>query len=375
MSADPRLERSTEHLVHALDAHLFTLRSHLSKLREGPSHLKVISAELRVLVCKSSGVEGLLWRLVETLGVDDGVSLILPGKFNTAHPLMKKLTLMIAPASRGHLPHPHFQPGFFSLKKVIKETDALIANGRPLTHEKLISAAAQQLGLAHEADKVDPALVQLSSIFINGTDSIAVVLALDAALVLEVGERVLIEAERKLELVRAQHEHDYGNLTIFLGFRVRKLPHERMRVFNLRSFVSSVSIDYLLTSTGGQIEIRHREKLLFQNASRFDVPKEGDWSYAEALSYCSRTQQIRTFIDEENGPSEKAVANCALGWVHAADFEIEIVPPNEFVEAARLFSFSRLLSSKEIDQIATEPNSGGIFISEEELTRRGAFPD
>lgn len=375
MSADPRLERSTEHLVSALDAHLFTLRSHLSRLREGPSHLKVISAELRVLICKSSGVEGLLWRLVEALGVDDGVSLKLPGKFNTAHPLMEGVAFMIEPISRGHQPHPHFQPGVFSLRKVIKETDALIADGRPLTHEKLISAAAQQLGSAHEADKVDPALVQLSSIFINGTDPIAAVLAFDAALVLEVGERVLVEAESKLNLVRAQHQHDYGNLTIFMGFHVRKLPHEPLRVFNLRSFVSSVSIGYLLTATGGQIEIRHREQLLFQHTSHFDVPKEGDWSFAEALSYCSRTQQIRTFFDDENRPPKKAVASCTLGWVHASDFEIEIAPPNEFFEAEQLFSFSRLLSSKEINQIATEPNSGGIFISEEELAQRGTFPD
>jgi len=320
-------------------------------------------------------VEGLLWRLIEALGVDDGVSLNLPGKFNTAHPLMNNLTFMIAPIFRGHQPHPHFRPGVFSLKKVIKQTDALIADSRPLTHEKLISAAAQQLGSAHETDKVDPALVQLSSIFINGTDPIATVLAFDAALVLEVGERVLVEAESKRNFVRTQHEHDYGNLTVFMGFHVRKIPREPMRVFNLRSLVSSVSFDYVLNATGGQIEVRHREQLLFQNISPIDVSMEGNWSFAEAISYCSRTQQIRTFFDEENGSPKKAVTSCALGWMHATDFEIEIVPPNEFFEAERLFSFSRLLSSKEIGQIATDPNSGGIFISKEELAQRGAFPD
>lgn len=375
MSVDPRVARTTEHMLHALDSHLYTLRTHLSKLQESSSHLKVISAELRVLVCKSAKLEGLIWRLVDTLDVDDGVYLNVAGKFDTTHALAKDLSFMIAPITRGHHAHPHFTAQIYSLKEVLKQSDALIADGKPLTHEKLIRNVAEQMGLAHEADKLDPALIHASSIFINGVEPIMSVLAQDAALVLEVGERVLVEAERSLKFSRSNHTYDYGNLTIFATVDVHKLPSEKMLVFKLQSFVSSVSIDFYLTTNGSEIEVKKRKDVLFKDESSVVIPQDGDWSFAEALSFCSSTQQIRTFDENQNGVAMKKVAKCALGWVYATDFEMMITPANEFFEMKSFFAFSRLLSSREVYQIATEPNSGGIFISEEELAKRGVFPD
>ena len=268
--------------MHALDAHLFTLRAHLSKLHMSSSHMKTVSAELRVLVCKSAKVEGLLWRLVDALDINDGVYLNAPGNFDMDHPLMTGLSFGIASISRGNHQHPYFQPQTYSLKEVIKHCDALIANGKPLTHEQLISAVAQQIGSAHEADKVDPALVQLSSIFICGIEPFVKVMALDAALVLEVGERVLAEAESKLNFSRSHHEHDYGNLTFFTSIGVHKLPRDPIRVFRLQSFVSLVSIDCFLTAVGSEVVIKKREHVLFKDASSFDMHGGGDWCFAEA---------------------------------------------------------------------------------------------
>ena len=77
------------------------LRGNLHGLRENLAYLKDISARLRVLVCSSSGTEGLLWRLVDELGVDDKIFLHVPGKLKRDHPLAKGLQFAIVPIQRG----------------------------------------------------------------------------------------------------------------------------------------------------------------------------------------------------------------------------------------------------------------------------------
>jgi hypothetical protein len=96
-----RIPKTLEQKLSDLDAHLFLLREHWNDLRENTSHLKVISAELRTLVCFSSDREGLLWRLADELGVDDNIFLHVPGKLKRDHPLAKGLHFAIVPIQRG----------------------------------------------------------------------------------------------------------------------------------------------------------------------------------------------------------------------------------------------------------------------------------
>jgi hypothetical protein len=79
MSKNKRIPKTLSQKLDDLDAHLFIIRDHLSKLNESSSHLKILSAELRTLVCRSSGTEGLLWRLVDELKIDDRIFLHVPG--------------------------------------------------------------------------------------------------------------------------------------------------------------------------------------------------------------------------------------------------------------------------------------------------------
>lgn len=162
MSARDRNRKSLEQKLLDLDAHMFLLRQHLHGLRDSASHLKGIAAELRTLVCKSSGTEGLLWRLAEELKVADDVALHLPGKLKQDHPLVRGLEFMIVPIFRAGKGDPRLAPGNYSLREVIKESEALAALGKPLTHEYLIKAIAQQMGSAHEDAGLETALTQLS---------------------------------------------------------------------------------------------------------------------------------------------------------------------------------------------------------------------
>ena len=374
MATDPRIDRTKEQLVHALDAHLFTLRSHLQELHNSSSHLKVISAELRVLVCRSSKVEGLLWRLTSALSIDDGVYLNLAGDLDTSNPLTKDLSFLVAPMSRGSSPHPHFQPHVFPLMRVIKETQALIAMGKPLTHEALISAVAQQMGSAHEADKVDPTIAQLSSIFLNGVEPYVGVLAFDAQLVLEVGERVLTHAEQRLNFQRQLHGHDYGNVSIFLRLRVKRLPKQEVCVFKLHSYAALATIEFHLNPLGTELVFLKQGVVVNKINESFDCPPE-EFDLIESFSYCSRVQQSRRFFSDSKQDTEslKPFA-CPLGWVHAADLEIQQGQSDDSFGVEYLLVFSRLLSSKEATQL-TEPNAGGVFISQDEARERGPFPD
>lgn len=370
MNLDPRVIKSVEQKIRALDEHLFLLRLHLGGLRDSPSHLKVISAELRTLVCFSGGVEGLLWRLAEELAVEDVVHLNLAGDFDLKHPLAKDISFAIAPISRGDQEHPAFAPGTYSLRAVIKEAQALLALGKPLTHEALISAIAQQIGTAHEADKLSPQINQLSSIFVNGVEPFVQVLTMDAHLVLEVGERVLESGEQKHIFTRNRHSHDFGNMSVVVRIHLKKLVTEPVCILRLYSHVSKVEIMYLLTPEGLQVQFSKGGAKMGELLATFPAGFTADDEIMHVISYASHAQQIKTIT----GGDDSKITPCALGWIHAYDFQVEPAKVDEVFEWSHIMNFERLLSSSEVRQLMG-PDAGGVFITEERLAAQGPFPD
>ena len=76
------------------------------------------------------------------------------------------------------------------------------------------------MGTAHEDEGLEPALVDLRSIYINGIEPFIPVLATDAELTLEIGERILRHAEKTLGFDRRHHKY-FGN-AFFTLFRFIK---------------------------------------------------------------------------------------------------------------------------------------------------------
>jgi hypothetical protein len=350
------------------------LRQHLHKLRDSKSHLKVIAAELRTLVCRSSGTEGLLWRLTDELKVGDLVALHLPGKLKQDHPLVRGLEFMIVPIFRAGKGDPRLVPGNHSLRAVIKEGEALVVLGKPLTHEYLIKAVAQQMGTAHEDDGLEPALVQLSTIFVNGVEPYLGILAIDAELTLEVGERVLEVAESRGQLHRLAHSHDCGNVSVVV--RVCRKQHlgSRVQLFRFHSYTSEVAIVGLATPTGVLFQLLKRQQLMTEVLAPYPESCVLGEDAIAVLSYCSRTGQLRTITAD--GPT--APQFYKLGWVHACEFTLEEVSElyKDIIDQRFLLIFERLLSSRDVLELLALPPSGyGLWKHADELHAQGVFPE
>ena len=373
-SSQNRNPKSLQQKLLDLDAHLFLLREHLHKLRESPSHLKVIAAELRTLVCRSSGTDGLLLRLSTELGVSDEVALHLPGKLIQDHPLVQGLQFLIVPIFRAGKGDPRLAPDNYSLQEVIKEGEAVVALGKPLTHEYLIKAIAQQMGSAHEDEGIEPALTQLAGVFINGVEPYVGVLATDAELSLEVGERVLEKAETEHDFLRPSHSHDYGNVSIVIRVHRKQHVGNRVRLLRFQSHISAVTILVFATPTGILFQLaKHGRDVAELIAAYPDTAALGEDAIA-VFSYCSRTGEARTLTAD--GPATPQAIG--LGWLHAAELVLEEVSDDhkDVLDQRFVLTFQRLLPSRDVREILDLPPDGyGLWKPHTELDARGAFPE
>lgn len=371
-SKQQRVGKTLEQKVLDLDAHLFLLRTHLRGLRDSASHLKAIAAELRTLVCRSSGTEGLLYRLIQEMGVDDLIHLHVPGKVRQDHPLFKNLEFLIAPIFRGGQGPEQIKPMDHSFRAVIRTAEALVAKGRPLTHEYLIKAVAQQMGSAHEDEGIEPALAQLSSIFINGVEPFVQVLAFDAEMALEIGERVLEEAVRRGIFQRRPHGPDDGNLTIAVRVELQTRLTQSVQLFRVHAFGPATSISGFAEPAGVKFVLTKQgasaKELRVPYAQKFATGDAGIF----ALSYCSRAALVRTIA--ATGAGEPV--HCPLGWLYGEGLQATVEHSDKALGRVRLLTvFERLLSTSDVRELQSLPPDGrGLWVPEEELEARGPFP-
>lgn len=370
-----RFAKTLEQKLQDLDSHLYLLRESRQGLSESSSHLKAIATELRALICFSSDTEGLLWRLVDELGVDDRIFLHVPGKLRRDHPMAQGLKFYIVPVQRGGKGHPKLPPDQHSLKYIVKECESVFAGGKPLTYEYLIKAVAQQMGSAHEADGLEPALVELKSVLAKGPATIIHLLCMITELTLEVGERVLDLAEKKLGFHRTYHKHDYGNVSIALRLRVKQQLAGRIPLILFHSYVSDVEILCSASPAGLSFTIKKQGKEIKDLTANYPA----DWTPgAEAvfiLSYCSKTKQVRTIT---NGQSHETVNLQGLGCLHASDLMLEQnnVDYIDFVEKQFLLTYDRLLSPEDSEGLyKLPPNAYGLWKFSHELESQSPFPD
>lgn len=367
-----RIPRTLEQKLFALDAHLFLLRTHLEGLQHSHSHLKAIATELRTLVCLSSGTEGLLHRLIGELSVDGSVQLHVPGNFDLEHPLVKDMEFGFAPLWRAGQGPAEIHPERYSLRILIKKIDAVLVVGKPLTHEYLIKAVAQQMGAAHEGDEVEPALVQLDRILLNGVGPITGVLAIDSELTLEVGERVLEAGESKGIQLRQVHDHDYGNVSIVIRLKVIKQPTTPLLLYRFKSYGPGIVIDCAATSLGVVFTlIKHGAELSRLHVS-YPTNQFPGADFVVVISYCSSASRVRTVTSR--GVVE--TKDCDLGWLHASDLKTSIEDGLDgLVELGFMLTFRRLLPTKDVVELQDLPSDGyGIWKPKGELDAQGPFP-
>ena len=383
MAKRQRIPKSLDRQFTDLDHHLYILRDQLHALTEGEARLKVLAAELRVLICRSSGTDGLIWRLCRTLDVDDRICVQGVGAVKKDHPLATGLQFSFVPIQRAGYGPPELPAQEVSFERIVLDHEAVFVGGEGLTHDYLIKAVAQQMGSAHEDEGLEIPIYQLEQVFINGVYSYVPILAQDAEFALEVGERVLEKAESTRGFQRPARGWAYGNISIAVRLTLRARSGGPVRLFVCRSHVADAAVEAFLTPQGVGFGFIKRGKRI----AEIEAPHPNDWTSGTdalfVLSYCSSAQRARTLTD----PGGRGVeAPIPVGWVHAPEMILESIAERDtdvcFIDFISLYQ--KLLSSKDarglIELEADEwgnwwsPDGIPLFLRAGDAEREQVFP-
>ena len=384
MARKLRIPKPIERRLSDLDSHLWILREQLHALHEEDARLKVLSAELRVLVCHSDRTDGLLFRLCKELGVSDELSVQAAGGVDKDDPINRGLQFHITPLSRAGFGHPALPVTKMSFEEIITMHEAVYIGGEGLTHDYLIKAISQQMGSAHEDEGIDIPIARLDEFLMNGMQPYVLILATDADLALEIGERVLEEAERTGVFKRSSRGDAYGNVSIVIRLGLREHIVGRVPVFQFQSQIASVTIAVLLAPRSLIFTLTKHSVTVCE----IECPYPPNWSFRTdavfVLSYCSHSQMARVMRAPENFILEAA---CPAGWLHANELATEKI--GEQYSNLRYIQFvltyQKLLSSIDLKRISDltlgddgqwrSPNGRSPWPTESEAKSRGIFPE
>ncbi len=282
-------------------------------------HIKVIAAELRVLLCLSGGTEGLLWRLADRLGVSDAIEVYSHGGVDPDHPLAKGLRLAVTFLQRpGAFAHPAFaklSPDKVSrLRDVVKRDEAVYTLGRSFTHEQIIRKIAEQIGTAHADDGIEPGLATLNELLIYGRSVYFPILAFLAEATLEVGERVLYFAGTSGKYQRRRYSPP---VSIVVHLTLREIPLGRVAIVTFQSHTAAVKVQVLISPRTFVFIVGKAAK----RPTTVSVPFPSDWqeggNVASCLVYDHRSKRLQAMGPNIGGES---IEGCDLGYVHIAEF-------------------------------------------------------
>jgi len=371
-----RIARDLPEKLDALDAQLFLLRGHALGLRDDMSHIKMLAAGLRALVCLSSGTEGLLWRVADELGAraafDDGVDVHAVGPLQLDHPLAQGLEFAVVPLRRAGEGDPRIPAARYRLRDLIREHEAVVAKGVPVTHETLIKWAAQQMGAAHEDDSLEPALAQIASVLLWGVRPLAMVLSFDAEMTLEVGERLLALAEQLGVYWRSPRAPEHGNVSVLARVQIRTEPTSWVPLCALRSHVSDVDVAIAAGPAGVRFAMSRSGGGPQELLAAWPVDWRPGDDTVSILSYGSGKRRARAIT---NGRAHDDLP-CDMGWLHADDMRLRTVPHNTGVARIRfVLVYARLLSPHDARHaLELPPDAHGLWETSDESAERGPFP-
>ncbi len=270
----------------------------------------------------SSNTEGLLWRLADKLNVSDSMRIHGVGGVKQDHPQARGLRLAVLPLARLGEGPSGMPIADVSLREFIKTSDGVFFAGKGITWEQMIKIWAQQMGLSHESEDVDPELIALHQFPIS-------ILALQQALVtiaefaIEIGERVLACAEADHGYVRAVRS-GHGDMSIFAVLEILQQPVGEFPIFSMRCPLVEATITCSVLPS--------RVKYVVQRGSRtigelgLPLPSSG-CAAIYAFRYSSNMRQIgMRMTDLIAEDSETKRSRCDIGWIEA----LEVRSPDVF---------------------------------------------
>jgi hypothetical protein len=346
-----RTPRPLSELLNALDDHQYLRREALHGLRNDRAHIKTLSAELRTLICMSSGTEGLLWRVADELKVSDVIELEGAGAANRDHPQAHGLVIWKVPLWRPGEGPPGLPKDQYRLRDVIKGSEAIYVAQIPdkvFTHELLIGAIAGQMGTAHEAEGLDYPLVQLNKLLINHTELYFNVLAFDAELTLQIVERVLDHAEKCNGFRRRPRPLDNGDVSMCVRFARNQILAGQVQIVTMRSSIGEAEITCSAGPQSAVFVLTKRGVPVVELCAPYPVGWEDNTDALFTLSYSSAHGQARTITNNKAGEA----VPCGFGWLDARELYHEPQTGfEEFIIHRCTVLYKRLLSPKECGEL------------------------
>jgi hypothetical protein len=287
--------------------------------------------------------------VADELNVSDVIELQVAKSMNRDHPLNRSLAIWSLPFRRLGEGPPGPPPGPYRLRDVIKGCEAIYIAQIPdqvFTHELLIKAIAQQMGSAHEAEGLDYSLVQLNKFLFNHTELYFRVLAFDAELTLQIGERVLDHAEQHNDFSRERRPAD---ITLCVRFAHRRVLASWVPIITMRSPISEAEITCSAGPQSTIFTLKKRGTTVVELRAPYPVVWQDNTDALFTLSYSSAHRQARTITnDQANG----APVPCDFGWLDARELCPELHTGFEEFILPRCFPlYERLLSPKECGEL------------------------
>jgi hypothetical protein len=188
MSRAKGVAKSLEQLTKELEDGLHALARQRTFLHNGDvSAVRELAGTLRNLICYSSGLVGLLWRMVQEYGVNDTVQVRYLGEANGD--LTRGMVLAFLPPD-----YPRVPLAPCSLRWHIERHEAIYVEAKSLTAEEVILQVAQNFGASHAAPTVTREMAQIAGMAAGTVQPMTEIIDSAARLTLEVGERALVVA-------------------------------------------------------------------------------------------------------------------------------------------------------------------------------------
>ena len=343
-----RFDKSDERKLADLEDHLYLLRDQLRNLKHDPAHIKIISGQLRALLCYVSWTEGLLWRLIDRFSVDDYLKLHMAGRLNPDHPLAKGLKFSVAPIARPNSEIEKKLPARdYSFRDIIKDSEAVYALGKSYSHEELIRLISEQTGVAHEDDGVSPGLALMEELLINNRAPYLPVLQILAEITLQLGERVLAKASGLIGFKRRRYS---SPLSLSIHFTFMSSSVSKILVSTFQSIISELTINLFLLPQSFLFEAcKEGGKPFVVTLALPENLKKGE-DYVFCLSYIHGQQNLKCL-----GPNiiGSEIQDCELGYVGAADFLQPIANPvcYPYLKVKAFYVHERIFSPQEVAEL------------------------
>lgn len=359
-----KIKKTLQQNLADLDDHLYLIRDGLKKFQKTPAHIKVLAAELRLLMCSQNWgkTEGLLWRMVGALNVSDEILLQVPGRLDLDDPLARGLRFYYFPVQYGSLGDSCIPPQMYSIENFIKTQEALYVINKTITHENVIKMVSEQNGTAHEDEGICFELDELKNILLNGEPSFISVIQKDAELALQIGERVLEEAEKR-KLHHRLVKGSFGILSVFIRFSINAHITGSIPLLAFVSFISEVEIQCLIHPTSFSINIYKHERLL----KEIVVGYPENYIHREDLSICFQYQsQLKKAHIILNGIRQDQGFDCDAGFICASELNLKMFAPSDLFSRQFAMCYERLLKPSQcMELLETSPDLAILYESKE----------